>query len=247
MINTDTFPDKDTSLISDQRATLRSSKLTDQFVWQEGGTPDTTDRLSLDIRLVLRLTRWLLWWFVMNMLSNPLQRPGQRVHTACTRRLFGLKSHINEDAVMESAPVESVLSPNIKWLHTYGGISSASLIHSTVSHWHAYLWQHISLCTKLPAHSSSLIANRLSLSLTNILATSKLQNAWIFEHRHFDSSNKSLSQTGTRLLITVQSDPVNVLLLKAKLWWTQHYCWLGLSAYMRKHNNVCDDRTSYIT
>lgn len=119
-----------------------------------------------------------------------------------------IKSHINEDAVKESAPVGSVLSPNIKWPHTYGGISSASLIHSTVSHWHAYLWQHISLCTKLPAPSSPLIANRLSLSLTNILATSKLQNAWIFEHRHFDSSNKSLRQTGTRLLITVQSDPV---------------------------------------
>lgn len=119
-----------------------------------------------------------------------------------------IKSHINEDAVMESAPVESVVSPNIKWLHTYGGISSASLIHSTVSHWHAYLWQHISLCTKLPAPSSSLIANRLSLSLTNILATSKLQNAWIFEQRHFDSSNKSLRQTGTRLLIMVQSNPV---------------------------------------
>lgn len=155
------------------------------------------------MRLALRLARRPLWWFVMNTLHNPFQRPDHNdiqgnesiLHVRGDSSVWiHNKSHINEDAVMESAPVESVVSPNIKWLHTYGGISSASLIHSTVSHWHAYLWQHISLCTKLPAPPSSLIANRLSLSLTNILATSKLQNAWIFEHRHFDSYNESLRQ-----------------------------------------------------
>lgn len=117
------------------------------------------------------------------------------------------------------------------------------------SHWHAYLWQHISLCRQLPAPSSWLITNRLSLSLTKILATSKLQHPWIFERRLFDISNKSRLQTGTGASNHGSEGSRGKGLMgsgcswKLKLWWTQSYCWYlnGLWEYLRKHNNTCDE------
>lgn len=122
-----------------------------------------------------------------------------------------VKCCLSQDVTPESAP--QCRFPNIKRLHTYGNISTASLIHTTTS-----LGMLIHANTLASAHSyqlpsSWLITNRLLLSLTKILATSELQQSWIFERLHFDISNKSHPQTGTGPLIMVQRDLVE------KGWW----------------------------